>query len=64
MNLLANDSKSSSTGSNSAEWKALVLGSKFKEWPIFGVTHKGHLALQQHGGPVAYRNLKIRPLNP
>jgi len=48
---------------NSDEWKAKVLGSKFKEWPIFGVTHKGHIALQQHGGPVAYRNLKIRRLD-
>ena len=47
---------------NSDEWKAKVLGSKFKEWPIFGTVHKGHLALQQHGGPVAYRNLKIRTL--
>jgi len=48
---------------NSADWKAKVLGSKFKEWPIFGMARKGHLALQQHGGPVAYRNLKIRRLN-
>jgi hypothetical protein len=49
---------------NSAEWKEKVAGSKFKEWPIFGVAHKGHIALQQHGGPVSYRNLKIRPLKP
>ena len=48
---------------NSAEWKAKVLGSKFKEWPIFAMARKGHLALQQHGGPVSYRNLKIRTLN-
>ena len=47
---------------NSDEWKAKVLGSKFKEWPGFGVARKGHLALQQHGGPVAYRNLRIRTL--
>ena len=47
---------------NSDEWKAKVLGSKFKEWPIFGVARKGHLALQQHGGPISYRNLKIRTL--
>lgn len=48
---------------NSDEWKAKVLGSKFKEWPTFGVARKGHIALQQHGGPVAYRNLKIKALN-
>jgi len=47
---------------NSAEWKAKVLGSKFKEWPIFGMARKGHLALQQHGGPISYRNLRIRIL--
>lgn len=48
---------------NSAEWKAKVADSKFKEWPIFGVARRGHIALQQHGGPVAYRNLKIKTLN-
>lgn len=48
---------------DSADWKAKVAGSKFKEWSGFGVTHRGHLALQQHGGPVAYRNLKIKTLN-
>jgi len=47
---------------NSDEWKAKVLGSKFKEWPIFGVARRGHIALQQHGARVAYRNLKILDL--
>jgi hypothetical protein len=47
---------------NSADWKAKVAGSKFKEWSGFGVAHRGHLALQQHGGPVAYRNLKIKTI--
>jgi hypothetical protein len=47
---------------NSEDWKAKVLGSKFKEWTGFGVARKGHLALQQHGGPIAYRNLKIRTI--
>lgn len=44
---------------NSDEWKAKVLGSKFKEWPIFGVARRGHIAIQQHGARVAFRNLKI-----
>lgn len=48
---------------NSDEWKAKVLGSKFKEWPGFGVARRGHLAIQQHGARVAYRNLKIKTLN-
>jgi hypothetical protein len=48
---------------NSDEWKAKVLGSKFKEWPIFGVARRGHIAIQQHGAKVAYRNLKIKTLD-
>lgn len=48
---------------NSDEWKAKVLGSKFKEWPIFGVARRGHLALQQHGAKVAFKNLKIKQLD-
>ena len=48
---------------NSEEWKAKVLGSKFKEWPIFGVARRGHIALQQHGARIAYKNLKIRQLD-
>jgi hypothetical protein len=45
---------------NSDEWRAKVLASKFKEWPEFGLARKGHLAIQEHGSRVAYRNLKIR----
>jgi hypothetical protein len=48
---------------NSDEWKAKVLGSKFKEWPIFGVARRGHIAIQQHGARVAFRNLKIMTLD-
>jgi hypothetical protein len=47
---------------NSDDWKTKVLGSKFKEWPEFGAARKGHLALQQHGAKVAYKNLKIREI--
>ena len=45
---------------NSAEWKAKVAGSKFDEWKQFGTTRRGHIALQEHGSRVAYRNLKIK----
>jgi len=48
---------------NSAEWKAKVEASKFKEWPGFAMARRGHLALQQHGAKGAYRNLKIKTLN-
>ena len=47
----------------SADWKARVAGSKFKEWPLFGLARRGHLALQQHASRVAYRNLKIKTLS-
>jgi hypothetical protein len=47
---------------NSEEWKAKVAGSKFKEWPEFGLARKGHLAIQQHGAKVAYKNLKVREI--
>jgi hypothetical protein len=44
------------------EWDKLVAGSKFKTWPDFGKALKGHLALQDHGDEVWFRNLKIREL--
>jgi hypothetical protein len=43
-------------------WKALVAGSKFKEMPAFGTVKKGHLALQDHGNQVWFKNVKIRKL--
>lgn len=48
----------------SPEWTKLVAASKFNEWPKYGKVPKGHLALQDHGNRVAYRNIKIRPLTP
>ena len=48
---------------NTEEWKAKVLGSKFKEWPGFGVARRGHIAIQEHDSRVAFRNLKIKALN-
>jgi hypothetical protein len=42
------------------EWKALVAASKFSSMPGYGLNRKGRIALQDHGDPVWYRNLKIR----
>jgi len=46
----------------SPEWLAKVAGSKFKEWKEFGLARKGHLALQQHGARIAFKNLRILDL--
>jgi hypothetical protein len=43
-------------------WDSLVQASKFAEWPGYGRARKGHIALQDHGDSVAYRNIRIRVL--
>lgn len=47
----------------SPEWEALVKGSKFAAWPGYGRGRRGHIALQDHGDWVAYRNIRIRELH-
>lgn len=44
------------------EWEALVADSKFAQWPGYGRAERGHIALQDHGDRVAFRNIKIRPI--
>jgi hypothetical protein len=44
-------------------WKAKVAASKFRQWPPFGTFSSGHIALQDHGDKVWYRNIRIRPLS-
>jgi len=46
----------------SADFKARVAASKFKAWPQFASSPSGHIALQNHGDAVAFRDLKIRAL--
>ena len=46
----------------SDEWNEKVQNSKFKAWPEFGQHKTGHIALQDHGNPVWYRNITIRRL--
>jgi len=43
-------------------WRRLVAGSKFKVMPDFSTYRKGHIALQDHGNKVWYRNIKIKEL--
>jgi hypothetical protein len=44
----------------SPEWEALVAKSKFKSLPGYGRMKKGHIALQDHGDKVWFRNIKVR----
>jgi len=44
------------------EFKALVAAAKFKDMPRFGKNASGHVALQDHGDDVWFRNLKVREL--
>lgn len=44
------------------EWKELVANNKFKAWPSYGMAKTGHIALQDHGNTVAFKNIKIRVL--
>tara|TARA_B110000971_G_scaffold148855_1_gene152182 strand:+ start:167 stop:325 length:159 start_codon:yes stop_codon:yes gene_type:complete len=44
------------------EWKEIVANSKFNKMPGFGTGKKGHIALQDHGDEVWYRNIKIREI--
>ena len=42
------------------EFRARVAASKFSVIPDFGSWAEGHILLQNHGGEVSFRNLKIR----
>lgn len=46
----------------SADWERRVAASKFNEWTGYGRAGRGHIALQDHGDWVAYRNIKVREL--
>ena len=46
----------------SDDWKQRVRESKFRGMPRYGLARSGHIALQDHGDWVAFRNIRIRRL--
>ncbi|GAB3534118.1 DUF1080 domain-containing protein [Pontibacter brevis] len=46
----------------SPEWERMVQESKFVSMPDYGRYKSGHIALQDHGDKVWFKNIKIRPL--
>lgn len=62
LTLQLNGTKTADVTIGSDEWKELIAGSKFKDWEHFAGYMKGHIAFQDHGHKVSYRNIKIREL--
>lgn len=46
----------------SPEWTQLVAASKFRQWPAYGKSRRGHIGLQDHGDVVSFRAMRIREL--
>ncbi|HET9747327.1 MAG TPA: DUF1080 domain-containing protein [Chitinophagaceae bacterium] len=44
------------------EWEQLKANSKWKDVKPYGMSKSGHIALQDHGGGVAFKNIKLKPL--
>lgn len=43
-------------------WRNMIANSKFKDWEGFGAFKSGHIALQDHGDPVWFKDIKIKKL--
>ena len=62
LELYLNGTKVVSTTLWDDNWKKLVAGSKFKDMPDWGTFKTGHIALQDHGNDVWFRNIMIKKL--
>ncbi|MEO7520213.1 MAG: DUF1080 domain-containing protein [Gemmatimonas sp.] len=45
---------------SSADWKARMMASKFKDRPLYATAREGRIGLQEHGSFVAFRNIRIK----
>ncbi len=63
LELWLNGVKVVQTQMHTAAWDALVKGSKFKDMRAFGKASKGHIALQDHGNGVWFKNMKIKEIH-
>ncbi len=50
-------------GYHTKDWQARILASKFNAYEGFGHQPRGHIALQDHGDEVSYRNIRVRDLS-
>jgi len=57
-----NGTKVIDTQIGSADWKDMLNKSKFKTWKGFAAYPKGHIALQDHGAVVSFKNITIKEL--
>jgi len=62
MEFWLNGTKAVSFTMHTPEWDKMVAASKFKTMADFGKATKGHIALQDHGDQVWFRNVKIKEL--
>ncbi len=46
----------------SPQWQEMINKSKFKTWKGFAAYPKGHIALQDHGAVVSFRDITIKEL--
>ena len=47
---------------DSEDGRRRIKESKYAQWPGFARSARGHISLQDHGGEVHFRNLKVRQL--
>jgi hypothetical protein len=62
LDLYLNDVHIISAGLWDENWKKRIAESKFNDMPGFGSFHTGHIALQDHGEEVWYRNIRIKKI--